>query len=64
MSLGRLESAEMDEMWSFIQSKQQQRWLWHAIDHDTGKILAYVLAPHEDKAFLELKTLLNPFGIT
>ncbi|PZU96583.1 MAG: hypothetical protein DCF32_21615, partial [Leptolyngbya sp.] len=20
----------MDEMWSFVQSKRQQRWLWHA----------------------------------
>ena len=64
VSLGRVEEAEMDEMWSFVKSKQQQRWLWHAIDHDTGKVLAYVLAPHEDAAFLELKTLLQPFGIT
>ena len=22
----------MDEMWSFVGSKRQQRWLWHAID--------------------------------
>ncbi len=27
-------------------------------------VLAYVLAPHEDVAFLELKSLLKPFGIT
>ena len=64
VSLGLVEAAEMDEMWSFVQSKQQQRWLWHAIDHATGKVLAYVLAPHEDVAFLELKVLLKPFGIT
>ena len=51
-------------MWSFVQSKQQQRWLWHAIDHASGKILAYVLAPHEDSAFVQLKALLQPFGIT
>jgi insertion element IS1 protein InsB len=36
--------AEVDEMWSFVQSKQQQRWLWWAIDHATGRVLAYVLA--------------------
>jgi insertion element IS1 protein InsB len=30
-------------MWSFVGSKAQQRWLWYAIDHATGKILAYVL---------------------
>jgi insertion element IS1 protein InsB len=64
VSLGRVESAELDEMWSFVQSKKQQRWLWHAIDHATGKVLAYVLAPHEDVAFLELKALLKPFEIT
>jgi insertion element IS1 protein InsB len=55
--------AELDEMWSYVQSKQQQRWLWLAIDHTTRKVLAYVLAPHEDQAFLELKALLEPFGI-
>ena len=56
--------AEVDEMWSFVQSKQQQRWIWHAIDHDTGTVLADVLSDHKDTAFLELKALLEPFGIT
>jgi insertion element IS1 protein InsB len=56
--------AELDEMWSFVGSKQQQRWLWHAVDHQTGEVLAYVLAEHKDAAFLELKALLEPFGIT
>jgi insertion element IS1 protein InsB len=32
-------------------------------DHATGKVLASVLAPHKDAAFLELKALLKPFGI-
>ena len=56
--------AELDEMWSFVQSKQQQRWLWHAVDHNTGEVLAYVLSDHKDSACLELKALLAPFGIT
>jgi insertion element IS1 protein InsB len=56
--------AELDEMWSFVGSKQHQRWLWHAVDHNTGEVLAYMLADHQDVAFLELKTLLEPFGIT
>src|SRR5262249_3502516 len=34
--------AEMDEMWSFVGHKGNPRWLWHAIDHHTGKVLAYV----------------------
>jgi insertion element IS1 protein InsB len=38
--------------------------LWHAIDHYTGQILAYVFGPREDETFLQLKELLAPFGIT
>ena len=34
--------SELDEMWSFVGNKAKQRWLWHAIDHATGKVLAYV----------------------
>jgi insertion element IS1 protein InsB len=32
--------AEADEMWSYVQRKSQQRWLWHVINHQTGAILA------------------------
>ena len=28
-------------MWSFVGKKGNQRWLWHAINHHTGKVLAY-----------------------
>jgi transposase-like protein len=52
--------AELDEMWGFVKSKKEQRWLWHAIDHKTGEILAYVLSGHKDEAFLRLKELLEP----
>jgi insertion element IS1 protein InsB len=62
--LRQVEKAELDEMWSFVGSKSQQRWLWHAIDHYTGEILAYVFGPREDGTFLQLKALLAPFGIT
>ncbi len=55
---------EMDEMWSFVGSKANQRWLWHAIDRVTGEVLAYVFGRRKDEVFLELKDLLEPFGIT
>jgi insertion element IS1 protein InsB len=55
--------SELDEMWSFVQKKANQRWLWHAIDHQTGVVLAYVLGGHSDDVFLKLKQLLEPFGI-
>ena len=58
-------SSELDEMWSYVRSKANPRWLWHAIDHHTGKVLAYVLGRRQDTVFLELKALLEPsFGIT
>jgi insertion element IS1 protein InsB len=45
------EDAEMDEMWSVVQKKEQQRWLWHASDHQRGVVLAYVLGTHTDTVF-------------
>jgi len=56
--------AEMDEMWSFVGHKGNPRWLWHAIDHHTGKVLAYVFGRRKDEVFLRLKALLEPFGLT
>ncbi len=50
-------------MGRFVGSKKQQRWLWHAIDHATGRLLAYVLAPHQDQSLVKLVNLLKPFGI-
>ena len=51
-------------MWSFVGAKATARWLWHAIDHRTGRVLAYVLGPRKGAVFLKLKALLAPFGIT
>jgi insertion element IS1 protein InsB len=59
----RVHDAEVDEMWSFVGKKQEQRWLWHAIDHWTGTVLAYVFGRRTDEVFLQLKALLEPFGI-
>ncbi len=47
-----------------MQNKKNQRWLWHTIDHTTGKVLAYVLGDRTDNVFLKLKGLLEPFGIS
>jgi insertion element IS1 protein InsB len=59
----QVKEAELDEMWSFVGSKQHPRWLWGALDHQTGRILAYVFGRREDQALLQLKALLVPFGI-
>jgi hypothetical protein len=63
VEIRRVEAAEVDEMWSFVQSKAHQRWLWHAIDHLTGVVLAYVFGSRADEVFVELQKLLKPFGL-
>jgi insertion element IS1 protein InsB len=59
----RVEAAEVEEMWSFVQRKAQQRWLGHAIEHLTGVVLAYGLGSRADEGFVELQKLLKPFGL-
>jgi insertion element IS1 protein InsB len=63
VTIGRVDEAEVDEMWSFVGKKQEQRWLWHAIDHWSGSVLAYVFGRGTDEVFVQLKALLEPFGI-
>jgi insertion element IS1 protein InsB len=59
----KVKEAELDEMWSFVGRKQQPRWLWEALDHHTGRVVAYVFGRREDQALLHLKGLLAPLGI-
>jgi insertion element IS1 protein InsB len=51
-------------MWSFVGAKARERWLWHALDHHTGRVLAFVVGSRKDAVFLKLKALLAPLGIT
>ena len=51
-------------MWSFVDAKENARWLWHALDHHTGRVLAYVVGARKEAEFLKLRALLAPFGIT
>lgn len=58
-----VDESELDEMWSYVGKKTNPRWLWRAIDRKTGQELAYVFGRRKDEVFLQLKTLLEPFGI-
>jgi insertion element IS1 protein InsB len=58
-----IEESELDEMWSFVGKKSNPRWLWHAIDRRTGQVLAYAFGRRQDEVLLQLKKLLEPFGI-
>lgn len=50
-------------MWSYVGKKTNPRWLWHAIDRQSGQVLAYMFGCRKDQVFLQLKKLLEPFGI-
>jgi insertion element IS1 protein InsB len=64
LEVRRGRASELDEMWAYVAKKAHPRWLWHAIDHHTGKVLASVFGRRKDKVFLCLKALLEPFDIT
>ena len=50
-------------MWSSVGSKKHPRWLWAALDHHTGRVVAYIFGRRTDRAFLKVKGLLEPLGI-
>jgi insertion element IS1 protein InsB len=56
-------AAELDEQWSFVQNKKNQRWLWLAIGHHTSEALAYTFGDRSNVTMTKLKNLLKPFGI-
>ena len=58
-----IDESQLDEMWSYVGKKTNPRWLWHAIDRQSGQVLAYVFGRRTDQVFLQLKKLLEPFGI-
>ena len=49
----------MDEQWSYVGNKSNQRWLWYAIDHATNTVLAYVFGKRKDEVFKDSKPCLN-----
>jgi insertion element IS1 protein InsB len=53
----------MDELWSFVQKKSNQRWTWYAIERTSGCILAWHNGKRTDEAFLVLWDLLKVFNI-
>ena len=48
----------------FCEKKGAAALVWHAIDHQSGVVLAYVCGTREDDVFLQLQMLLQPFGIS
>jgi insertion element IS1 protein InsB len=63
IELVSVDEAEMDEMWSFVQNKSQQCWLWWVIDHNTGEPLAFHFGTRKYSNLDDLLALLKPFKI-
>jgi len=54
----------MDEFWSYVQNKKNQRWTWYAIDRSTGRVLAWHNGKRRDEDFLVLWNMLQQFNIS
>mgnify|MGYP003590322049 FL=1 len=54
---------EMDEQWSFVGHKKQQRWLWYAWQPHLKTVLAYELGTRADETLARLLILLSAFKI-
>ena len=57
-------TAEADEFWSYVGSKDNQRWTWYAMDKASGVILAWVNGKRTDRSLEKLLDLLSgtPIG--
>ena len=56
-------TAEMDEFWSYVGKKSNQRWTWYAMENTEGRILAWHNGKRTDKDFLVLYGYLNGIPI-
>src|SRR5260221_8760490 len=59
----KVQEAELDERWSFVESKKQPHWLWEALEHQTSQIVVYTFGRRADRALVKLKALLERLGI-
>ena len=53
----------MDEQWSYVGNKKQQRWLWYAWLPQLKTVLASTLGARTDDALKRLLQLLKPWNI-
>jgi insertion element IS1 protein InsB len=54
---------EMDEQRSFYHGKSPQIWLWRAVDHESGEVIAFWFGTREHHRLDTLKELLSPLKI-
>lgn len=54
---------QIDEQWSYVGNKGEQRWLWSAIDAATGRVLSFVFGRRTDEVCEKLLENLKAFNI-
>ena len=50
----RLTELQIDEMWSFVGKKANQRWLWYCFDAERKKIISFQLGRRTDESCKKL----------
>ncbi len=63
-AMERAGEAERDAMWSCVGNTPPPRWLWHAMDHQRGKVVAYVFGRRKAEGCITRHALLEPGGLT
>lgn len=64
VDLARAGEAARDAMGSCVGNPGNLRWLWHAMDHAPGAVVASVCGRRPDAVFLPLQALVEPCGRT
>ncbi len=54
---------EVDEQWSFVANKKQQRWLWYAWEPRLKRIIAHTFGRRNKKTLRQLLALLSRFNV-
>lgn len=60
----RLADVEVDEMWSFVEKKRHQHWLWYAFSPKTKQVIGYVRGRRTDETCQQLLDKLAQCQIT
>ena len=45
---------ELDEMWSFVKSRENETWIWLALEVNSRKVLAYAVGDRSIYTFKQL----------
>ena len=56
-------AVQMDEFWSFVGSKSNQRWTWYAMEKQTGIIVAWHNGKRTDDDLKELIKIMKPIPV-